>query len=182
MNNTLSKIDLFFIIATSIVGSALMFTILSSVHFSRGISISILGIGLVCTCLAFWHYTRPRCKDVKALLQETVLIAAGNSAEIVFLPKAPIVNPVLYLRSHNHIVSKVIVEDIWCEGQGLLPKPIPIEHWQDGVTYPGFLNALQDFVANDFPPPVPLKILVRNTGPTTAVVCAYITESSAHKE
>ena len=174
---TFSKADLWLVSVAGIVGSTLMFVLLSSAPPTYKNSLGLVGIGLGCVCLGLWFHTRRRFSRSPILLQETILIASGNSAEIVFLPKTPITNPVLVLRAYGQGPQTVIVEDVEISGLNALPSARSIEHWQHGVSYPGFLNA-----AGDPPGKAPLKILVRNVGKNTVAVYAHVSQVTTRKD
>lgn len=197
MRAKFSKSDLAIATMIWVVGSLLPYVIWSSARPGAKWWFGCLGLGFV--GIASWQLARrwQIRQGGRPLMKQTVLVGAQGSAEIVFSPKKPIADPVLFLRSYGKGASEargwgpggvgdgpavpeggrgkpqVVVVDILRNGVSLVFGPHVIEHWNRGVAYPGFLNVMQDAAGDEKPAP-PLKILVQNLGTTSAVVYAHV--------
>jgi hypothetical protein len=175
MASKISKTDFVIASVAGIVGTVLMYVLLSSVKPTAKLSLGVLVLAHVCFATWLVARNRQRRRYGKSVLRETVLVEAGASSVINFSPVKPIENPVLFLRAFGKDKPPlVVVEDIWRNGQNVVFGPHPIDFWEKGVAYPGFLNVIQD-AAGDMVPSPPLKIVVRNQGPNMVVVYAHIT-------
>jgi hypothetical protein len=170
----LSKSDLFITATAGLVGTLLVYVFLATTSLSWQLSMG--GIELGCVCFAIWYLARRRqVKKYKGqwLLRETMLVDAQGSAEISFSPRKPIGNPMLLLRAYGKNTSQVVVEDIWINSRNVVAGPLTLDHWYQGITYPGVLNSIQD-PSDNVVTTAPLKILVRNLGPSPVCVYAHV--------
>ena len=162
MKHKINSRDFLLAFAAIVTGMALMFVLLSSSAVSYRLLIGLLGLGAALTALSLWRAASRKQKRDREIMvcKETVLVDVAGSAELVFAPATPMIDPTLYLTAHGRPVS---VEDVWYDHVSTIVMPKSVLYWSKGVEYPGEISSDH-----------PLRILVRNQGYAAAAVRASL--------